>query len=205
MQQHALGSQGPRYAILERPRMRCPGGGTTCGVHGGCCDRLHRQAGQGPADPEQPAGCFLTGDHPRLALGGAPTEVEPANVEAPQILGAELGAGAEPGTARLRRVDVGGDPHRERFASAVVAVVVDGGFVSAHFGRHPGHLDHMQVLAYVSDAAVVAARAGRHRFRCGGRRTDSGPAALWAHLPGVDVDSPVPRSTASMVTARPCA
>ena len=66
----------------------------------------------------------------------------------------------------LRRVDVGGDRHRELFAFAVVADVVDGGFVSAHFGRHPGHLDHLQVLADVG------------RLRCCGSAGRSKPVPL---------------------------
>lgn len=78
------------------------------------------------------------------------------------------------------RVDVGGDTNREGFAFAFITNVVDHRLVAAHLGRHPCHLDDVEVLADVGDAAVVAARWWR-RSRSAGRPVDSGPGHQ-AHL-----------------------
>ena len=94
--------------------------------------------------------------------------------------------GVEPGAPDVGGIDVGGDADCEGFTFAFVANVVDGGFIPTHLGRHSRHLDDVQMLADVGDAAVVTTRAGRLATGAPDGRIDP-PAALQAHLPGMDI------------------
>ena len=106
------------------------GGDTRCGVRSGCCARplpscLHdAHTRNSPLAVPCPAMIrFLPQDarRPRLSQ----------RMSAAQVLRPEVRFGAIPGSAHVRRVDVGGHPDGERLAFTFVAARVDGGFIAA--------------------------------------------------------------------------
>ena len=152
------------------------------------------------ADPKQRRLDPFPRDH---QLGGgvaARSQVQPSQVQLPQIGEFEAGAG-EPPPLDPVRVDVGDAKHREPGQLAFVRPVVDARLLASHIGRHLRQLDAPETLPAIPDARLFAARAADVLLRSGGvagqllsiaavRAQPQGPdgVALGSDVDGVDAD-----------------